>query len=168
VTPEDRVVELLRTLAEAQVSYGFGSTGNGLRLMPSMWHDGSYAELELRLRQLRESRRRQLWWHTSYRYRFGEELTIVAPVVRLKTGPEFRLPPFTELIAGGPAVGSKAAWCRVYRWRPDINLGLVAQGVSTLTGLMYDGNTERIVLPDDVYRRTLGLQPREVSGNIAA
>ena len=155
------MVELLRTLTEARIAYSYESTGDGVRLMPSMYSEGSYAELESRLRDLRESRRRQLWWHISQRYRFGVERLIVCPVVRRRTGPEFCLPPHCELVAGGPAIGARAAYCRVYRWRAEVNLELVAQGVSVLTRSMFGGESQRIVLPQVVLRRVLGMPEPE-------
>jgi hypothetical protein len=158
---EQRVVQLMRTLSEARVSYGLGSTGEGVTLMPSQYHEGSYSELERRLRELRESSRRRLWWHSSQRYRWGVERVIVAPVVRRKAGPEFRLPPFCELIAGGPAVGSKKAIARVYSWREDVDEDAAAEGITALAELMYDGEYDRIVLPMLVLRRVLGIPEPE-------
>jgi hypothetical protein len=162
LTADERVVELLRTLAEARQSYSFASGSGGPMLMPKMWHEGSYAELERRLRDMRESRRRRLWWHVSYRYRFGVELTMVARIVRRQTGPEFMLPPHCELVAGGPAVGSKAAYCRVYCWRQEVDEGQADRGVGHLVSTMYGGEVDRIVLPDAVYRYRMGLPPREL------
>lgn len=153
----ERVELLLRTYEEARVSYGVGSTGNGVRLMPSMWHEGSYSELEGALLTLRESVRRPLWWHACQRFRWGTEHLVILPVIRRKAGPDFRLPPFTELIAGGPAVGSRFALCRVYRWRDDVDATKAADGVAALTRLMFKGRTDRIMLPQLILRRRLGL-----------
>lgn len=154
---QDRVIELLKTFNEARVTYGRGSTGNGVILMPSMWHEGSYAELEQRLKQMREGKQRPLWWHLSHRYRWGVERTILCPVVRRRLGPEFVLPRFTELVAGGPAVGSKHAIARVYSWSEKVDDATVGKGVRVLTDLMFDGDWTRIELPKVVLQRLLGL-----------
>lgn len=158
---ESRVIQLMRTLTEARVSYGVSSTGSGVILMPSQYHEGSYQELERRLVELRESERRRLWHHASLRYRWGVERTIVAPVIRRKKGPEYRLPQFCELIAGGPAVGSRQAVARVYRWSEDVDEQAAAEGITALTELMFDGEYDRIVLPMIVLRRVLGIPEPE-------
>ena len=106
---------------------------------------------------LRESNRRPLWWHACQRYRWGAEVVMILPVVRRITGPDFRLPPFCELIAGGPAVGSRFAMARVYRWRDDVDQAKATDGVHALTALMFRGHTDRITLPLAVLRRKLGL-----------
>ena len=157
ITAEERVELLLRTFNEARVTYGVGSTGNGVQLMPSMWHGGSYSELERCLLNMRESSQRPLWWHASQRYRWGVERTIIAPVVRRITGPDFRLPPYCELIAGGPAVGAKHAIARIYRWSDAVDEKKAAEGVRVLSESMYDGERWRIVLPLIVLSRRLGL-----------
>lgn len=159
LTAAERVIELLRTFNEARVSYGAGSTGQGVRLMPSMWHEGSYAELELRLIDLRESSRRPLWWHVSARYRWGVERTIVLPVIRRRAGAEFSIPRGSnfEVVAGGPSVGTKAAVARIYRWDEGVDDTKAAEGVSVLTGSMYEGRKDRICLPLPVLQRRMGL-----------
>lgn len=154
---EDRVIELLRTFNEARVAYGRGSTGNGVIHMPSMWHEGSYAELERRLLEMREGIQRPYWWHISQRYRWGVEVTVIVPVVRRRMGAEYLLPHHCELVAGGPSVGEKKAMARVYRWSEDVDDGVVTTGVRTLTALMYDGRDDRIQLPRLVLARKLGL-----------
>jgi hypothetical protein len=82
---------------------------------------------------------------------------MILPVIRCKAGPDFRLPPFTELIAGGPAVGSRFAMARVYRWRDDVDPAKAADGVAALTALMFGGRSDRIQLPQLILRRRLGL-----------
>lgn len=157
LTAEERVVTLLRTFDEARVSYGVGSTGQGVTLLPSMWHEGSYAELEARLIELRESSRRPLWWHASQRHRWGVERTIVAPVRRRVPTVVFSLPPYCEVVYGGPSIGSKAAVVRVYRWSPDVDEGKAAEGIRALVRLMHGGRRFQITLPKIVLRRKLGL-----------
>jgi hypothetical protein len=121
-----------------------------------MWHGGSYAELERRLIELRESSRRPLWWHACHRHRWGVERTIVASI-RRRTPVSFSLPPFCELVYGGPSIGSKAAIVRVYRWSPDVDEGKAAEGIRALVRLMHDGRRSQITLPKIVLRRRLGL-----------
>lgn len=130
--------------------------------MPGMYAEGSYAELELRLAELRESRLRPLWWNACARYRWGILRTIVCPVVRRITGPDFRLPRDhdgvlrCELVAGGPAVGAKAALARIYQWSDDVDEQRAADGITVLATLMYEGRKHNIVLPQDVLNRALG------------
>jgi hypothetical protein len=156
---EERVELLLRTYEEARVSYGVGSTGQGVRLMPSMWHEGSYSELERSLLALRESARRPLWWHACQRFRWGTEHVVVLPVKRNRLGAEFLLPRDCnfEVIAGGPAVGSKHAVARIYRWTEAVDVGKAIEGVAALTALMFGGRSDRIQLPQLILRRRLGL-----------
>ena len=155
LSAEDRVVELLRTYAEAREAWDGRADGNGVLLMPSMWNEGSYAELERRLAVMREQQR-PLWWHVNHRYRFGTSRLIMAMVIRTRTGASLHLPPRTELIAGGPSVGSKVAWCRVYQWSARVQPEVVSEGVDVLTRSMYNGRAERIWLPALVLDRVLG------------
>lgn len=161
-----RVVLLLRTFNEARVSYSVESTGNGLTLMPSDWHEGSYEELERRLVEQREAHR-ELWRHVGYRYRWGDERLIVCPVVRRMRGSEFVLPGNCELIAGGPSVGNRVALARVYRWADFVDDGKVVKGVTMLTESMFAGEHWRIMLPLSLLRRELGL-PVEGERELAA
>ncbi len=68
VSPRLILVELLRTLPDVQEAWDPRSGGGGPRLMPSAYHEGSYAELEQQLALLRDTHR-QHWWHLSHRYR---------------------------------------------------------------------------------------------------
>lgn len=162
LTPVERVELLLRTLNEARVSYGEPSTGTGSSIMPSTYNAGSYQELERCLVVLRESPYRNLWWHASSRYRWGETQTMICRVERRKNRPDiFQLPPYCELIAGGPAIGSKSALVRVYHWSDDVDEKRAHAGLRALTRLMYDGDRGRIKLPLPLLYRTLGLPLRE-------
>lgn len=126
-------------------------------MMPSVWHEGSYQELEEQLRRMRESPDRPLWWHVSYRYRFGITTTTILPVVRRRKGPEFILPANAELLAGGPSVGDKQAVASIYIWRPDVDMGMVDRGVTVLAHRMRHHE-----LPDYLFRRLLNL-PEKVA-----
>ena len=157
---EARVVALMRTLYEAEVSYGIPSSETQSRgwPMPSLWNEGSYAELERCLAILREGPQRPLWWHACYRYRFGVEKVVVVRVRRLRKGPKLDLPPRSELIAGGAAVGSKAVYARIYQWSADVDQDMADQGVKVLTEMMFGGREELIQLPKSVLYRRLGLE----------
>ena len=134
--------------------------GNGVLLMPSMWNEGSYAELEARLIDLQEYER-SLWWHVCHRYRFGTTRIILAPVIRrIRYGqrePTVSLPKRCELVAGVPVhevqAGSRLARCRICEWSEQVRPELVAEGVDVLTTTMYDGRHDRIWLPAAVYDR---------------
>jgi hypothetical protein len=155
LSAQDRVIELLRTLHDARVDWDGRADGNGVLLMPSMWNEGSYPELVRCLIDLREHQR-PLWWHVCHRYRFGETRMIMALVNRKRGGDTFHLPKRTELVAGGPSVGSKHALCRVYQWSERVSPELVTEGIDVLTASMYDGREDRIWLPAAVYDRLMG------------
>ena len=59
---ERRVVGPLLTMRDVAEAWDARSGGGGVKLMPSMWHEGSYAELERVLHLLRD-REWVLWWH---------------------------------------------------------------------------------------------------------
>lgn len=150
---------LLRTLADALVDWQPSADGSGVTFMPSMYHEGSYAELERALAEMRESGHRPQWWHVCHRYRWGVEQWLVAPVTRTQTGQIIHLPANTELVASGPAVGPKHALVRVYRWHDRVRPVLVAEGVEWLVLNMYQGDYGRINLPRSVLDRPV-VQPR--------
>ena len=155
LTAQERCVELLRTPHDARQSWD-GRGGDDpihLILMPRDWVE-YYQELEHRLVELRENQH-PLWWHVSYRYRFGESRVLVLPITRGRKGARFLLPPRTELVAGGPAVGTKHAIARVYQWPEAVDPDTVTEGVETLTAMMYNGRPDLINLPPDLYRRVL-------------
>jgi hypothetical protein len=154
LSPQDKVVELLRTLHDARIEWDGRADGEGALLMPRIWRD-FYMELEARLIDLREQHR-HLWWHVSYRYRFGETRVILVDVIRRQRNALLRLPPRTELVAGGPSVGSKHALCRVYQWSAEVRPEVVTEGIDVLTASMYGGRGDRIYLPPAVYDRLMG------------
>jgi hypothetical protein len=69
VKAEARVTLLLRTLDDARVAREANAAGGGALLMPSAYHEGSYAELERRLDYMRDNGGRKPWWHATRRYR---------------------------------------------------------------------------------------------------
>ena len=185
LTATDRVIALLRTVDEARVAWDTRSSGGGALLMPTMWNEGSYAELERCLVLMRDggedtlldpvtgsacfgdngfpvstirpAQRRQ-WWHLVMRYRYGTVRTMTVAVRRNRFGPEIVLPPRCELMSGGGVViGSKNAVARVYTWSDSVSASVAAEGLCTLTSLMYGGHDKRIQLPVAVLHRELGL-----------
>ena len=165
----ERVILLLRTFYEAREWWDSRSSGDGVKLMPSVWHEGSYPELEARLAELRDSRERPLWFHATRRYRDGESVTLEVTVIRTVRGPSFVLPQCCELVAGGAQLQERTARVKCYRWRSDVDQARADEGIATLIDRMYQGRRDRIVVPDVFYRRALGLSPRdEMRAEIAA
>lgn len=170
------------------------SSGGGALLMPSLWHEGSYVELERCLMLMRDGGpdtlldpatgratfghfgwpvtilrpplRRQ-WWHLSARYRWGTTRTITVPLRRTRLGPEMILPKRCELIAGGAVIGTKQARARVYEWSVDVDEQEAARGVGTLVSLMFGGRSSQIQLPVSLLERELG-QPVEAPEDVEA
>jgi len=160
VLATERVELLLRTYEEALGSFNASSGDGGPTLMASDWALYSYPELERCLHDLRDSSRRPLWWHVSHRYLRGEERTIICAVSRRRHHPDvFNLPPFTELVAGGPAIGSRHAQVRVYQWTERVDQGKVRQGIRLLSRTMYGGRQEKIKLPPFVLKWALSQKP---------
>jgi hypothetical protein len=131
--------------------------------MPSVWHEGSYAELERRLCELRDGPDRPLWFHVTRRHRDGEIVTLEVPVIRTLRGPSFHLPPCCELIAGAVKLSDQRTSVRCYRWRSDVNEELATAAIQLLTWIMYSGRRDRIVVPDVFYRRALGLPSKDAT-----
>jgi hypothetical protein len=155
------VISLLRTYYEAREAWDGRANGAGVKLMPRLWQEGSYAELERCLSELRDSPERRFWFHATRRYRDGSIVTLVVPVQRSLRGPHYLLPSHCELEAGAVNVSERYASVRVYRWFHEVDQVLADEGVERLVGLMYDGARERIVIPDFYYRRALGLPSRD-------
>lgn len=161
LSAEQRVVLLLRTFYEAREYWDSRSGGDGPKLMPSVWSEGSYPELEHHLAELRDGRERPLWFHVTRRYRDGDQISIEVPVLRSLRGPTFVLPAHCELVAGAVKLTEKVTRVKCYRWRSNVDQALADLGILTLIDRMYDGRRDRIVVPDVFYRRALGLPPRD-------
>jgi hypothetical protein len=160
LTAYDRVVILICTLDAARVEWDGRSGGDGVKLMPSAYHEGSYQELE-RCLLLMQTVRPSQWWHVLERYRWGQEQTLDVPVAIRRGGPQLRLPAHCELRSGQAVIGAKTARVRVYRWGAGVDAGKVRDGVRWLTRTMYGGRRSRIQLPDAEYRRAVGLEARD-------
>jgi hypothetical protein len=157
LTHTQRLIELIRTLNDAQTTWNPQSGGGGPHLMPSMWNEGSYQELSHQLAHLRDTNPwRQPWWHLSHRYRWGEVKHETVPCRRTRLGPIPRLRPNTELRSVGEVHGHRQAVI-VYEWRADIQPHLVNAALDRLLELMHNGEPHRIRLPLDVYCRAAGL-----------
>jgi len=157
------LTELLRTLADAQTAWDARSGSGGVLLMPSPYHEGSYAELERRLAAMRDHpRQRTYWWHLSHRYRWGITHREHLPYRSTRQGPRPRLRPCTELVSAGPTQGKHMA-CIVYEWRPEVQPLLVETGIDLLLATMHAGNPARIRLPQAAWERLLGVAPADDS-----
>ena len=186
------MIELLRSLDEARVAYDARSLGDGVTLMPSMFAEGSYAELERCLTLMRDGGedilldpvtgsptfgdhgfavsimrppQRRLWWHVCSRYRWGDQRALLVTVKRNQLGYRFEMPPCTEWVAGGASAGSNKALVRAYCWSPYVRKELAAEGLRQLVSLMHGGRADRILLPRLLFRRKLGLP---VEGDVIA
>lgn len=159
---EGKIVELLRTLDLAREAWDSRSNGNGGPiLMPSLYHDGSYDELEKRLAEMRESAATKLtWWHTTRRWRYVVEVGMLVKVVRRARGPELMLPPRCELMTGTSISGDGWAKVTVRRWHELVDEGRAWEGVEHLKARMHGGDVEQIRLPDPLLRRALGMSER--------
>jgi len=158
LTPTATLVELLRTLDEARTAWEAGSRGDGVVMMPSAYHEGSYAELELRLTEMRDNGRRPEWWHLSHRHRWGTERQRHVPVRRTRRGPEPVLPGHTELL-GVSTVTGNTVLVNVYEWSPRVDERMVERGLAYLLTTMHEGDRWRLQLPVLYLYRALGLPP---------
>ena len=156
--PVDLVVELLRTLDEALVDFVAWSEGGGVQLMPSTYREGSYAELEARLREMRDGDQRAEWWHVSMRYRWGMVQRIVTRTRKTAKGRIPILPPRCELLVTGETISGGLQVVKCYTWSGAVDDQLVRTGVRRLVALMYDGDTQKLRLPKVFLERMLGLE----------
>ena len=173
LTVHHRIVWLIRTLDEARQAWNSNAGDGGVLLMPSDYHEGSYRELEDWLVLMRRSHPSAVW-HLLERYRRGQHQTLELQLrSRAKkaglVGPWdarlghdlYVLPPHTEVEAGQAVSGKRTARVRVYRWDARVDMGKVRAGVEFLARSMHGGRRSRIVLPDALYRRLVGMPPRE-------
>ena len=164
LTHRQTLIELLRTHHDARTAWDTRSGGGGALLMPSLYHEGSYAELERRLADMRDDQLyRQRWWHLSHRYRWGIVRRDTVPCRRTRRGPIPRLRPHTELVSAGPIHGQRMS-CLVYEWRPDVQPHQVELALDHLLATMHGGLSYRIMLPPEVFQRALGLPLEEREG----
>lgn len=158
---ELRIAWLLRTYDDACTSWHAGAGGGGVILMPSQWGQGSYAELERRLGDLRDSGGRALWWHVTRRYRYGTEQRLVVPLRSLSGGRDATpiLPANARLVADSERDEKKRARVVAYVWDARVNERLAGLGLEQLARRMYRGDRGRIVVPPDVLAAVAGRSP---------
>ena len=159
LTSRDLVVELLRTLSEAENAWHTGSGGEGVIRTPTIYREGSYAELERCLIQMRDGHLRREWWHLSSRYLWGMEHNEVVRYKRTTKGPLAELPPRSELLISIEVLPKTLMLVRLYTWSPEVDPRMVDQGLDELLGLMYGGDTEKIQLPQELLYLALGKEP---------
>jgi hypothetical protein len=149
---ERRVVVLLRTLNDARQAWDVRSGGDGVLLMPSMYREGSYVELERVLRVMRDSTGhdvRQMWWNVSARFIWVQRRLVTVHVSRSRKGPVPQVPPFSELETVVDLQGNEAR-IRLSCWNDRVADELVERGVSWIADSMFDGDPGRVVLPAEL------------------
>lgn len=127
----ERVIELLRTLADAreplQSGNGKSSAESHSFSYPKVYLEGSYRELEATLRRLRAERPGQ-YWHVCERYLRCERKVIEAKVKKGKP----TLPQHCELAGGLASIGASTARVSVFRWDERVRMEKVRAGVEFL------------------------------------
>lgn len=161
ISHRTKLIQLIRTLDEAQTTWHKGAQGEGPRLMPSLYHEGSYQELEHRLAEMRDNpAQRTNWWHLCQRYRWGtlERTTLTYTVTRQGRRPH--LPANTELIHQGNATAGHPPRINVTLYRhPPTDPDRINAALDHLATTMHGGNTTRIRLPLSLLYTTLGIAP---------
>jgi hypothetical protein len=162
VPATDRIRILLETLDDARAAWHSGSGGGGVIQMPSMYHLGSYRELESQMQRIRDNpHSRALWQQLCLRYRWGSLRWVTVQVERRDRNPIYRIPPRSELRLAGEHSASKAR-VMVYEWSEEVDAQQVKQGLELLKRIMFKGRYERIMLPPDV-----GQQPMRAIHSLA-
>ena len=157
ITPTQLVIALLRTLTDVQQSWDPRSGGDGARLMPRAYHEGSYQELERCLRHMRHHHR-PMWWHVSHRYRWGIERWAIIGYHRTRQGP-IPHPPnrHSEVVIVGGTLPRHTMRAKLYEWDPDVDPDTVDQGVRWIVSSMHRGNTGRIKVPAELLAHLMGV-----------
>lgn len=157
LSPRALVVELIKTLEEAESCYNPGNGDGGPLLMPSLYSEGSYSELERRLDEMRDSVQwRRAWWNLTQRYLVGAVVSVDVGYRRTIKGPHPLLPGRSELLFVESMLGNRLMRIRVYRWDNRVEDAYVEVGLARLLATMYDGETQRIHLPLEFLYRALG------------
>lgn len=164
-TVDQRIVMLLCSYHDALHAWDDRASGGGAKLMPSMWREGSYRELERQLRRMRDSRTgsRRLWWHVSARYLWTQTQVRNVHLRRTSKGPVPVPPAHTEIEAILETTG-KSARVKLATWDPQVDMVLVTQGVSWLANNMYGGDHSQVVVPHEIW--TKGLPPSAPSARL--
>ena len=136
LTVHQKLIALLQTLEEAQTNWHPRAGNGGPHLMPSHYHQGSYAQVEAALRIMRDTpTTRTWWWHLNHRYRWGTTHRTQLHYRRTIKGPRPTLPPNTELIHTGTTNG-KTITATIYRWQPQVQAHLAHAALEHLATLV--------------------------------
>lgn len=174
----DRVIQLLKTLRLAETDWDPRSNGNGVIRMPSLYREGSYAELEARMRDLRDAHK-FLWTNVNRRYSYDTWVPRERHVVRSRRTVKGRvpdLPPRSELVIQGEVIPNTGGLMEVYvyAWSIHTDQKAADRGVKCLTESMYEGDTSRITVPLPLWGTTpngdrqTSLSERIVTTNVFA
>ena len=114
----------------AQQAWDAGSGGGGVTLMPSLYANGSYAELQHQLHLLRDGSpsERRLWWHLTERYLRGAERLQRVECRRTRKGAVAVAPAHSEVMIV-VEVGRRDALVRLRVWNTRVVDSIVAAGV---------------------------------------
>ena len=121
--------------------------------MPSMYHEGSYPELERVLHEMRDGTpsERRLWWSVGARYLWCAERIARVACRRTRKGPVVIAPEHAE-IAIVIEVHSHSALVRVREWSRTVMTTVVDAGVREIAERMYGGDHGRVILPRELMR----------------
>lgn len=156
MTPRERVTFLLHTYHAAVVCETGSGRGSGRTRadsieprFPDIYYDGSYAELDRALRELRLARP-VLHWHVMRRYVYADVLPMTVPVRRTQHRAIPVLAPCVELAGGLP--GHTGRTCRVVvrRWDHRVLSKHVDSAIDWLAGEMRDIRVPRSLLLEAV------------------
>src|SRR5262245_8136888 len=128
--------------------------------MPTIYWEGSYQELEGRMRQL-DTTHHVWWWHVTQRYWFGKIHRGVVRYRRTAKGPIPEMPPRSELLIQIETLPGNLMAVQYYRWSESVNPRFVEMGLDQLLSTMYGGDTTRIHLPKDLLNLALGKEPED-------
>lgn len=127
--------------------------------MPTTYSQGSYKELERALWVMREQTK-NLWWHTTMRYLYGETSVVLVNSRKTIKGREPVMPNRSELLIAGEWIGGNVMQAKVYTWSTAVEPRLCEQGVDWLLTEMYHGDTTQLALPLPFLYRAMGMMEK--------
>jgi hypothetical protein len=143
----------------AEDSYDSRNSGDGgPKLMPTIYWQGSYRELERSIRSLQREHY-TLWWHLTHRYFRGVETREVIRYRRTTKGPMPEVPSHSELLCVIDTMPERQMYVKLYRWPVEVEPRFVEKGIDRLLETMYDGDTSQIQLPQALLYLALGKEP---------
>jgi hypothetical protein len=123
--------------------------------MPSMYHLGSYRELERQMQRIRDNpNTRPLWHQLNLRYRWGRLRWTTVPLERRDRNPIYRLPERSELRIAGEHTSTKAR-VMIYEWSTEVDQKQVRHGLELLKLIMFKGRYDRIMLPPEAGKQPM-------------